>query len=33
MTPRKGEDTGTSKLKHSMALCGELPLEEIMEIS
>jgi hypothetical protein len=33
MTFRKRSDTGNSKRKHQFALCGELALEEAMDLS
>jgi hypothetical protein len=33
MTLRKREDTGNQKRKHWIALCGELALEETMDLS
>jgi hypothetical protein len=33
MTLRKCEDTGNRKRKHYIALCGELALEEAVDVS
>jgi hypothetical protein len=33
MTKRKGYDTGNWKRKHCVALCGEIVLEEAMDLS
>jgi hypothetical protein len=33
MTLRKGESTGNFKMKDKIALCGELGLEEAMDLS
>jgi len=32
MTLRKREETGNSKKKHAVALCGELALEEAVDM-